>query len=65
VKRWSVRAGAVTGTYLKNIEITNIKQFPITEIRKSKQWLMLEGSGHCILEFVILDRKLQGRAIYL
>ena len=28
------------------MKITNIKQFPITEIRKSKQCLALEGFGH-------------------
>jgi hypothetical protein len=28
------------------MKITNIKQFPITEIRKSKQYLALEGFGH-------------------
>jgi hypothetical protein len=27
-------------------QITNIKQFPITEIRKSKQCFALEGFGH-------------------
>jgi hypothetical protein len=35
----------------------------MTEIRKSKQYLVMEGLGHLILEFVILDTNLQGRAI--
>ena len=35
------------------IEITNIKQIPMTKIQKSKQELAPKGFGHWILEFEI------------
>ena len=32
--------------FSSQIEITNLKQFPMTEMGKSKQYLALEGFGH-------------------
>ena len=37
-------------------QITKIKQYPMTEIRKPKQCFVLEGFGYWLLEFEICLR---------